>query len=205
MPVFEQKLPTLDLQSIRDLTTIRDLHDFISRVLFRGQQRSRDKPYRIPAIMNVLGSGCRGGADVGALTEPPDPDLGWCDLATLLQEGDTGKSVIDQILIGLTTLVGAAGLARSALVVDQCEQWPSRRRAGSRKSREAFAPAQSTALAGYATSAVPPSVFFPGDEDAGHPLDPFAFPLFIKSDSRSGSSRTCTGEKGSNKEHRVRT
>jgi hypothetical protein len=30
-----------------------------------------------------------------------------------------GKSVIDQILVGLTTLVGAAGLAGSALVVDQ--------------------------------------------------------------------------------------
>src|SRR4051794_36353270 len=37
----------------------------------------------------------------------------------LLQEGDSGKSVIDQIFVGLTTLVGAAGSARSALVVDQ--------------------------------------------------------------------------------------
>ena len=37
----------------------------------------------------------------------------------LLMEGDAGESVIDQIIVGHRTLVGATGLADAALVVDQ--------------------------------------------------------------------------------------
>lgn len=68
---------------------------------------------------DVFRSGCRGGADESTLTEPPNADFGYGNFAVLLQERDSGNSVIDQVLVGPMTLVGASGQAGSALVVDQ--------------------------------------------------------------------------------------